>query len=88
MGRKDGANHQAGALHAEVRGAMSEIQSYARSHGGEIDLVSVSDDGEVSVRFLGACDGCPVSDLTLKLGVEDRLKALVPGVTKVIQVES
>jgi Fe-S cluster biogenesis protein NfuA len=65
---------------------LIEVQAYARTHGGEIELVSVTDSGEVSVKFRGACKGCPVADITFRHGIELQLKALVPGVTKVVRV--
>ncbi|MCC7230036.1 MAG: NifU family protein [Fimbriimonadaceae bacterium] len=65
---------------------MVDVQAYARSHGGEIHLVNVTVDGEVQVRLSGACQGCPLSDITLKKGIELNLKRMVPGVQKVVQV--
>ena len=76
-----------GPLYEDVRSAMGEVQAYARSHGGTIDLLGVSDDGDVRVRFRGTCHGCPLSAVTLKVGIEERLKTLVPGVRQVVQVK-
>lgn len=75
-----------GPLFGPVKEAMREVQAYARSHGGDIDLVGVSEAGDVRIRFRGTCVGCPMSSLTLRLGIEERLKALVPGVRKVVKV--
>ncbi|MEZ0326152.1 MAG: NifU family protein [Fimbriimonas sp.] len=75
-----------GPLYPAVRDALIEVQAYARSHGGTIELISVTESGEVSVRFQGACKGCPVADLTFRHGIELQLKTLVPGVTRVIRV--
>jgi Fe-S cluster biogenesis protein NfuA len=75
-----------GPLYPLVRDAMSDVQAYARSHGGQIHLLGVSDTGEVKIKMTGACQGCPMSTVTLKLGIEAQLRSLVPGVTKVIQV--
>ena len=74
-------------MYPAVREALIEVQSYARSHGGKIELVSVSAEGEVSVKFEGACKGCPVADLTFKHGIELQLKQLVPGVRVVTRVK-
>lgn len=74
-----------GPLYPQVKDAMREVQAYARSHGGNIDLVGVSDAGDVKIRFRGTCVGCPMSSITLKLGIEERLRILVPGVKDVIQ---
>jgi Fe-S cluster biogenesis protein NfuA len=62
------------------------VQAYARSHGGKIELVSVSQEGEVRVRFQGACKGCPVADITFRIGIEQQLQQLVPGVRRVVKV--
>lgn len=75
-----------GPLYPQVRDAMSDVQAYARSHGGQIHLLGVSDSGEVKIKMTGACQGCPMSTVTLKLGIEAQLRSLVPGVTKVVQV--
>lgn len=69
-----------------VRDALSNVQAYARSHGGEIELREVTEDGDVKIRLRGACNGCPLSDVTVKHGIEIQLKELVPGVRSVIQV--
>ena len=69
-----------------VRDAMRDVQAYARSHGGQIDLVSVDEAGTVKVRFRGACAGCPMSSITLRLGIEERLRSLAPGVRDVVSL--
>jgi Fe-S cluster biogenesis protein NfuA len=85
FGRKPADQAAQGPLYAQVRDAMREVQAYARSHGGNIDLLSVNEEGDVRIRFRGTCVGCPMSSLTLKLGIEERLRILVPGVRKVVQ---
>jgi Fe-S cluster biogenesis protein NfuA len=71
-----------GPLYTPVREAISSVQAYARSHGGEIELVGVSDDGDVKIRLRG----CPMSEMTLKHGIEEQLRQLVPGVGSIHQV--
>ena len=73
-----------GSMFDAVQNAMTEVKAYALSHGGNIELVSVTESGEVKIRFSGACRGCPMSGLTLKLGIEEQLKLRVPGVKKVV----
>jgi Fe-S cluster biogenesis protein NfuA len=75
-----------GPLYPQVKNAMVDVQAYARSHGGQIHLLGVSEEGDVKIRLTGACNGCPMSDLTLKRGIEDQLKVVVPGVRRVVQV--
>lgn len=76
-----------GPLYPEVKAAMTEVQAYARSHGGHIDLIGVSDAGEVKIRLRGTCKGCPMSAITIRMGIEERLRILVPGVKKVVQLD-
>lgn len=75
-----------GPLYGSVRDAMSSVQAYARSHGGEIELVNVNEEGDVTIRLRGACKGCPMSELTLKHGIEEGLRSRVPGLGRIVQV--
>ncbi len=68
-------------MYLEVETALESIQAYARSHGGQIKLIDVDADGLVSLKLTGACNGCPMSDITLKMGVERQLKEQVEGVS-------
>lgn len=74
-------------LRTQVEEVMEEIRPHIESHGGGVELVSVSEDGVVEVRLQGACRGCPMSELTLRLGIEQVLKESVPEVTEVRSVE-
>ena len=70
---------------------VSEIIETIRPHiqgdGGDIELVSAEEgSGKVSVRLKGACKSCPMSQMTLKMGVERTLKEQVPEVTEVVSV--
>jgi Fe-S cluster biogenesis protein NfuA len=85
--RKTVAQLRPGELYEEVLSAMSEVQDYAISHGGRIELVEVTDEGEVRIRFHGACRGCPLSGFTLKNGIEEQLRILVPMIQRVVQVK-
>lgn len=87
FGKKEVREGEMGPLYPQVRAAMFDVQAYARSHGGEIHLMGVSEEGDVSIKLTGACNGCPMSGLTLKHGIEEQLKALVPGVRKIVEVK-
>lgn len=67
----------------KVKEALDKIRPALQSEGGDIELVDVSDDGIVKVKLTGACGVCPMSIYTLKLGVEQRLKEMVPEVKSV-----
>jgi Fe-S cluster biogenesis protein NfuA len=63
--------------------ALESIRPALQSHGGDVEFVSVSDDGIVKVRLTGACSGCPHAQMTLTDGVERQLKEMVPEVKSV-----
>lgn len=66
----------------KVRQALDSIRPALQADGGDVELLGVQD-GVVKVRLTGACGGCPMAALTLKEGIEQRLKELVPEVKAV-----
>lgn len=62
------------------------IRPSLQMDGGDIELVDVDSDGIVKVRLKGACGGCPMSQLTLTMGVERKLKEEIPEVKGVVAV--
>ena len=70
----------------KVRSAIERVRPNLQADGGDIELVDVSDDGIVKVRLLGACHGCPMSQMTLKMGIQKYLQKEVPGVKEVVSV--
>ena len=76
------------ALTERVNEVIEKIRPAIQADGGDIELVDVDQStGKVSIRFHGACRGCPMAALTLKVGVERHLKQQVPDVTEVVSVE-
>jgi Fe-S cluster biogenesis protein NfuA len=68
----------------QVEAALDYIRPALQNDGGDIELVDVNEDsGVVTVRLVGACGGCPMSQMTLKMGVERILKETVPSVSAV-----
>jgi Fe-S cluster biogenesis protein NfuA len=59
------------------------IRPAVQADGGDLELVDVSGDGIVSIRFHGACVGCPSSSMTLQVGIERNLKVHVPEIREV-----
>lgn len=70
----------------KVIAALEKIRPMLKADGGDIELVEVSSDGKVKVKLTGACGCCPMSQMTLKNGVEKILKKEVPAVKEVIAV--
>jgi Fe-S cluster biogenesis protein NfuA len=71
----------------EVKEVLEMIRPALQADGGDVELVEVSDDGVVKVKLVGACGHCPMSTMTLKMGIERTLMEKVPGVKEVIQVQ-
>lgn len=69
-----------------VEKALDKIRGALQADGGNVELVEVTQDGVVKVRLTGACGSCPMSQMTLKMGVERVLKQEVPKVKEVISV--
>lgn len=70
----------------KVQKAIDDIRPSLQADGGDVQLVEVSEDGVVKVRLVGACAGCPMSQMTLKNGIEKYLKKMVPDVKTVVSV--
>ncbi|PIU55214.1 MAG: hypothetical protein COS88_05235 [Chloroflexi bacterium CG07_land_8_20_14_0_80_51_10] len=68
-----------------MEAALDQIRPALQADGGNVELVGV-DDGVVSVKLVGACGGCPMSTMTLKMGIEKMLKEQIPEVKKVVAV--
>jgi len=73
-------------LKEEVRAALEDVRPHLQVDGGDVELVDVTDDGVVKVKLTGACAGCPMSQMTLKWGVENYLKKKIPKVKTVESV--
>lgn len=70
-------------LKDKVEETLDRIRPQLAADGGGVDLVDVNDEGVVSVRLTGACGGCPMSTMTLKMGIERILVEQVPEVKRV-----
>ncbi len=70
----------------QVEKALNDIRPQLQADGGDVELVEVEEGGIVKVRLQGACAGCPMSQMTLKQGIEAYLKKTVPGVKRVDNV--
>jgi len=66
----------------DIAKALEDVRPHLQADGGDVELVDVVDD-VVKVKLKGACAGCPMSQMTVKWGVENYLKKKVPGVKSV-----
>lgn len=73
-------------LEEKVRAALENVRPSLQADGGDVEFVSVSEDGTVSVKLTGACGSCPMSQMTLKMGIEKYIKKEIPEVLSVVGV--
>lgn len=71
----------------KVQKALDQIRPMLQADGGDVELVDVEENGIVKVRLQGACAGCPMSQMTLRNGIERILKQQVPEVKGVEPAE-
>lgn len=70
-------------MREKVLTALDKIRPTLQADGGNVDLVEITDDGVVKVQLTGACEGCPMSQMTLKNGIEKFVLSEVPEVKAV-----
>jgi Fe-S cluster biogenesis protein NfuA len=70
------------ALREQVEAALDTIRPAIAMDGGNVELLDI-EGGVVTLRMMGACGGCPMSTMTLKRGIEQRLREMVPGIVRV-----
>lgn len=70
-------------MREKVEKALEKIRPMLAADGGNVELLDVTEDGVVKVKLIGACSGCPMSSMTLKMGIERLLKKEVPEIKSV-----
>ena len=70
-------------LREKIEDALNKVRPSLQADGGDVELVDVDEEGVVKVRLTGACGGCPMSQMTLKMGIEKVLKQNVPEINSV-----
>jgi Fe-S cluster biogenesis protein NfuA len=73
-------------MQEEIQAALDLVRPQLQADGGDAEIVEVTPDGVVKLRLKGACGGCPMSQMTLKMGIERILKERVPAVKSVESV--
>ena len=73
-------------LEEQIKAALDNVRPALQADGGDVEFISVDEDGVVSVKLTGACGSCPMAHMTLKMGIEHYLKKEVPEVSSVVGV--
>jgi len=74
------------SLKKRIESALDSIRPYLEADGGNAKILDLSEDMVLTIEFVGACGICPMSTMTLKAGVEESIRRLVPEVTSVVCV--
>jgi len=70
-------------MREKVERVLTEIRPSLQAHGGDVELIEVTEEGIVKVKLTGACIGCPMATLTLRNGIEEILKKEIPEIKRV-----
>ncbi|MHB8579430.1 MAG: NifU family protein [Ignavibacteriaceae bacterium] len=70
-------------MREDILKALDSIRPFLQADNGDIELIEITEDLIVKVKFTGACDICPMSQMTLRAGVEKSLLKYVPGIRRV-----
>jgi len=70
----------------KVEEVLNKVRPMLIADGGNVDLVEVTDDGVVKLKLTGSCGGCPMSQMTLKMGIERILKQEIPEIKEVMAI--
>jgi Fe-S cluster biogenesis protein NfuA len=73
-------------MREQVENVLKKIKPSLQADGGDVELVDVSPDGVIKVRLKGACGSCPMSQMTLKMGIERLIKQEIPSIKEVVAV--
>ncbi|MFH1037629.1 MAG: NifU family protein [PVC group bacterium] len=73
-------------MREKVEAALNKVRPFLQADGGDVELIDVTPEGLVRVKLTGACGGCPMSQMTLKHGVERAIREEVPEITGVESV--
>jgi len=70
-------------MREEVEKILAQIRPALQADGGDVELIDVTEEGVVQVKLKGACGSCPMSQMTLKMGIEKKIKEMLPSIKSV-----
>lgn len=74
------------SIKAKVEEILDQVRPSLQADGGDVELLDVTEDGIVKVQLQGACGSCPFSTMTLKHGIEARIKEALPEIKEVMSI--
>jgi Fe-S cluster biogenesis protein NfuA len=73
-------------LFEKINLALNDVRPFLKVDGGDVELVDVTDDMTVQIRWMGMCENCSMSAMTMKAGIEQAIKSKLPEITAVVAV--
>jgi len=73
-------------LMSKVDEALNDVRPHLKVDGGNVEVVDVTDEHVVKIKWLGTCENCSMSEMTMKAGVEQAIKGKIPEIEGVIAV--
>lgn len=70
-------------IRTEVLKALNQLRPYLEKDGGDMELIGITDNNIVQVKLIGNCATCSISEMTMKIGLEEAVKKAVPEIVKV-----
>ena len=71
----------------KIEDALNTVRPFLKMDGGDVEFVNIDDNQVVTLRLLGACSGCSMSQMTMKAGIEDAIKKALPEVSAVVAID-
>ena len=69
---------------SKIEEALESVRPFLKMDGGDVEFVEINDDKVVTLKLLGSCSGCSMSHMTMKAGIEEAIKKLLPEVKSVV----
>jgi Fe-S cluster biogenesis protein NfuA len=75
-------------LETRIEAALDTVRPFLKADGGDVEVVSISGNNNLVLRFLGSCNSCSMSDMTLKAGIEDTLRRSIPELGTITAIKA
>jgi Fe-S cluster biogenesis protein NfuA len=71
----------------KIEEALDSVRPFLKMDGGDVELIDINEDNVVTLKLLGACSGCSMSHMTMKAGIEEAIKKILPEIKSVIAID-
>jgi Fe-S cluster biogenesis protein NfuA len=71
----------------KIEDALNSVRPFLKMDGGNVELLNIDEDNVVTLKLLGACSGCSMSHMTMKAGIEEAIKKILPEVKSVVALD-